>query len=359
MPASPEAPAPAPLTGDWPLVGHQQAIALFRRALAGDQLGHAYLLTGPSGIGRGTLARTVAQALVCTGSAERPCGVCSACRRASRGLHPDIAGLSLETQGQRERERGSSQSKNTRVSIEAVREFCASLSLRPLESPWRVAILEDVERFSREAYDALLKTLEEPPPFVVLLLVATEPEAVPETIRSRCRPVALEPLGREEITAALVARGAEAGLAAAVARYSRGRIGDALKLIADEARLETRRQTVTAGLAMIEDPLDALLSARQLAESFRRGKRDEVTAQVDALLGLWRDLMLTRAGCATEVVNADVAERIAQVAEGLSLEQVRQGLRATYEALNDLAINVQPRLALDRMVTQWPRLPRT
>src|SRR5919205_4005152 len=212
---------------EWPVVGHSAAVEIFQRAVSSGQVGHAYLISGPEGVGRGTLARVFAQALVCT-SQERPCGACSACRRALRGLHPDVLLLNLETQRQRESGRDS---KNTRVSIEAVRELCASLALRPLEASWRVALLEDVDRFSRDAFDALLKTLEEPPPFVVMLLIANEAEAIPETIRSRCRPVVLEPLARADVVSALIERGAAPDLAAAIAAFTRGRLGEALSLL--------------------------------------------------------------------------------------------------------------------------------
>lgn len=339
--------------GSWPVVGHADAVALLSRAVGGGQVGHAYLISGPEGIGRHTLAVAFTQALLCTAE-RKPCGVCSACSRVARGLHPDVLTLSLETQAAESKR----DAKNTQISIESVRELRTALALRPLEGPWRVALLEDVERFSWPAFDALLKTLEEPPPFVVLLLIATEVERVPQTIRSRCRPVPLEPLPRAEVAAQLRARGVEPDQAASLAALTRGRLGQALALADDRKARDEREKAINAALAMIENPLEALKAARSLADNFRRGKRDEVAAQLDTLLGLWRDILLAAGGCAEQMVNADVAARIEALALRWSLPEIQQALHATYDALTDLSINVQPRLALDRMVTQWPRPAR-
>jgi len=339
----------------WPIIGHQGAVELLQRSIATGQVGHAYLISGPQGIGRRTLARTFAQALVCeVPLPERPCGVCSACRRTARGIHPDVMTVSLEQQAAVD----SHESKNTRITIDTIRELRSNLALRPLEADWRVAILEDVELFSLPAYDALLKSLEEPPPFVVLLLIATEVEAVPETIRSRCRPLALEPLSRAEVSAALTERGVEPEQATMLAGITRGRIGQAIALAGDRAALDARRESVDAGLEMIENPVAALGTVRRMTDIFRRGQRARVEADLDTLLGLWRDLLLIAARCPDQIVNVDVSERLQRLADAWDLPQIHDGLTATHQALFDLSINVQPRLALDRMVTQWPRLTR-
>lgn len=336
----------------WPIVGHRVAVDLLSRAARTGQVGHAYLLSGPERIGRGTLARTFARALVCTSAPElRPCGECSACRRIERGLHPDVAVLSLESQAA---EGGSRDSKNTQISIETIRELRGSISLRPMEANWRVAILGDVERFSLPAYDALLKTLEEPPPFVVLILIATDLEAVPETIRSRCRQVPLDRLSRDDVTEALIGRGVEPAEAATIASITRGRIGQSFDLAGDREALAARREAIETGLEMVEDPLLALGGARRLSDAFRRGQRPKVEAELDLLVGLWRDMLLIASGCPEQIVNADFEDRLTSLSTRWGVADIHQGLKATYEALFDLGINVQPRLALDRMVTQWP-----
>ncbi len=337
---------------DWPVVGHRAAVDLLRRSIVTGQVGHAYLFTGPEGIGRRTLARVFAQALVCQHEpGARPCGSCSACRRADRNIHPDVLTISLEQQAAGD----TRDSKNTRISIETIRELRSNLSLRPLEADWRVALLEDVELFSLAAYDALLKTLEEPPPFVVLLLIATELDSVPETIRSRCRPVSLEPLSRADVATALIVRGIDPELATMVAGVTRGRIGKAIELASDEAALAARRTAIEAAIEMIESPLVAIGTVRRMADGYRRGQRHRVERELDTLLGVWRDLLLIGAGCADQVVNVDMLARLRPLAGQWNLDQIRRGVSATHQVLQDLSINVQPRLALDRMVTQWPR----
>lgn len=339
-------------TSSWPIIGHRVAVDLFARSIRSSQIGHAYLLTGPEGIGKRTLARLVAQALACTAPLDsRPCGVCSNCRRIERDTYPDVTVVSLENQAAGERR----DRKNTRVSIETIRELRSSISLRPLEGDWRIAIVEDVDLFSRDAYDALLKTLEEPPPFVVLLLIATEVEAIPETIRSRCHQIPLEPLSRADVIETLTARGVDPEQALTVASLTRGRIGHALALANDAKALAERREAIASGLEMIENPLAAIGGVRRLADTFRRGQREKVEAQLDLLLGLWRDLLLVAAGCSDQIVNADAQQRLATLAARWTVGDIHRGLKATYQALGDLASNAQPRLALDYMVTQWPR----
>ena len=336
----------------WPVTGHHVAVDLLSRAVRSGDVAHAYLITGPAGVGRSTLALTFASALSCAAPAEqRPCGQCSACRRIARGIYPDVSVTTLASQAARSTE---SDRKNTRISIDVVRELRSSISLRPMEGDWRVAVIEDADLLSRDASDSILKTLEEPPPFVVIVLIATEFEALPATIRSRCLHIPLGLLSRAEITAVLIGRGVDAGQAAMIASISRGRIGQSLELAADAEALAARRDAVEACLKMIDDPLIALGCARRLAEAFRRGQREQVQQQLDLLVGLWRDMLLVRIGCADQVVNTDVTDRITALAGRWGPGEIHTGLKATYQALIDLCANVLPRLALDYMVVQWP-----
>jgi DNA polymerase III subunit delta' len=344
--------ASAAATSHWPIIGHHNAVEQLARAVQSGRINHAYLFTGPDGVGRRTLANTFARALVCQAPLEsRPCGACSACRRVSEGIFPDVTTVSIETQQAASERR---ESRNTVISIDTIRELRSSVSLRPMEADWRVAILEDVERVSRDAYDALLKTLEEPPPFVVLILIATEFAALPETIRSRCRQIALEPIPRDLVAAELVRRGQPEDHADLIARLTRGRIARALELAGDESKLERRRESVDIALAMISDPLAALAESRRMADVFRRGQRDQIHREIDQLIGLWRDLLLYRSGCPDDVANIDVIDQLNTVSTHWELSDIRDGLEACARALHDLSVNVQPRLALNTMVMQWP-----
>jgi DNA polymerase III subunit delta' len=340
-------------TGKWPVIGHENAVDQLSRAVANGRVNHAYLFTGPAGIGRRTLARTFAQALVCQSPerSSRPCGACSACRRVLEGTYPDVTMLSLETQLAASERKDS---RNTVISIETIRELRSSVSLRPMEADWRVAMLDDVDRVSRDAYDALLKTLEEPPSYVILLLIANEFAALPETIRSRCRHISLEPVPRNVVAAELSSRGIEADQADLIARLTRGRIARALDLISDQEALEQRRVGVETALEMIEDPLSALAEARRMADVFRRGQRDQVQKEIDQLIGLWRDLLLHKAGRPDDVTNIDVIDRLTQAGTTWQLQDIQNAVEACYQALHDLSVNVQPRLALNAMVVQWP-----
>src|SRR5690242_646347 len=178
------------------IYGNQQAQARLERAALGDAVSHAWLLTGPANIGKTTLALEFARLLECTGrdpASAEPCGECVSCRKLAHGAHPDV--IVIEPK------------KDERtLKVELVREMIHLASLAPSESRWRIFIIPDIERMVLAGANALLKTLEEPAPGVMLLLTSSEPETPLPTILSRCQVVPMLPLTPEEITYALTGR---------------------------------------------------------------------------------------------------------------------------------------------------------
>src|SRR5215470_13079523 len=166
---------------NWDIIGHEWAIDFLRRSIAGGHVAHAYLLSGPEGVGKGLLALRLAQALNCEAGGPDPCLACRTCKRIARGNHPDvrIAGMASQALGLKPDEAA----RQKELKIDTVREWQGDISLRPYEGRRRVFILHDAERLTDAASNAMLKTLEEPPPYATLLLVAhTAGELLPTIV---------------------------------------------------------------------------------------------------------------------------------------------------------------------------------
>ncbi|NJP06708.1 MAG: hypothetical protein HC837_14370 [Chloroflexaceae bacterium] len=157
---------------NWDMIGHAWAVASLQHSIAHQQTAHAYLFTGPEGVGKARLALRLAQVLNCEQQQEQPCLVCSTCRRIEHGNHPDVRIASMTTQGQAVKAEDAARQKE--LKIDTVRAWQRDIALRPYEGRRRVFVLHDAERLSIEASNALLKTLEEPPPFATIILVAND-----------------------------------------------------------------------------------------------------------------------------------------------------------------------------------------
>lgn len=158
--------------------GNPAAVSLLRAAAGGRRTGHAYLFYGSEGTGKRTLAGIFAQALLCGGGEERPCGRCVACRKFEKGAHPDYTVLRKPAD-------------KAFLVVDQIRALREEIYIRPNEADRRVVLIENCETMNAPAANALLKVLEEPPPYAVFLLTAASQRAIPETILSRCIPIEL------------------------------------------------------------------------------------------------------------------------------------------------------------------------
>ena len=254
------------------VVGQEHVKEPLLRAIREGRLAQAYLFSGPRGVGKTTTARLLAMAVGCQGP-ERPCGVCPHCQAVQKGAHPDVVEIDAASNN----------------SVEDVRELRERILLAPLTAPKKVFILDEAHMLSKSAFNALLKTLEEPPPHVLFVFATTEPERMPPTILSRVQHYRFRRLREEEIALKLrrileeMGREAEEEALLLIARLSDGAMRDAESLLERLLLLEgplTRTQ-VEAALGL--PPKEALA---RLAEALLLGKVPEALAEARRLYGL-------------------------------------------------------------------------
>ncbi|WP_114313073.1 DNA polymerase III subunit gamma/tau [Thermus caldifontis] len=244
------------------LVGQEHVKEPLMRAVREGRLAQAYLFSGPRGVGKTTTARLLAMAVGCQG-AERPCGVCAHCQAVQKGAHPDVVEIDAASNN----------------SVEDVRELRERILLAPLSAPRKVFILDEAHMLSKSAFNALLKTLEEPPPHVLFIFATTEPERMPPTILSRTQHYRFRRLTEEEIASKLwrilkeMGREADGDALLLVARLSDGALRDAESLLDRLLLLEgpLTRKRVEEALGL--PPKEAL---SRLARGLARGDLKEV-----------------------------------------------------------------------------------
>lgn len=370
------------------IVGQPLAVSLLTRALE-QGASHAYLFTGPPGVGKSAAALAFAAGLACP---ENGCGICSTCRRVLEGLHPDVEVIAPE---------------GTFIRKEEITEINLQAAYRPYEARAKVYVFLEADHLNAEAANAFLKTLEEPPAHVHFILVTDHPEKLLDTIASRCQPVSFSPVPTPALAADLTSRfGLSEEEAAMVARVAGGNLEYARELVSSASARRERdlllnlaRDLPAAGLMDVQVGLDEImadLESRALervagldAELARalewagdartkawlkkrheeRAKRQQRRLQVQGLqtvtrvfAGWYRDLGLVAAGAEAAVLNQDRLDDLrAQVLPG-GLLAYTEAVAAVQKAQERLRYNVDARCTIGDMfrsikeaLTQWPR----
>lgn len=331
----------------WAIIGNERVVARLAQAARTRSPSHAYLFVGPEQVGKCTVAHVFAQSLVCRHPERAPCGECRGCHLADEDHHPDIQLIDFEAQRQILEEKDVS----TSYKVELVRRLQSDLSLRPIEADWKVIIFTRAERMTTQAANAFLKTLEEPPRFVVLILTTHDDELLLPTIRSRCQKISLRPVPARDIASALRERGVGDERARLVAGLSEGRVGWALRAAGDDEILTAR-----------DDALDLL---RQLLRTTRT-ERFQVAADManqheTEVLGIWavwwRDILLLQNDTRRHIVNVDHSTLLQQVADTVeppAVQQVLETIQQSVRLLNET--NVNPQLVWEVLMLKLPQL---
>ena len=330
---------------EWDVLGHEWAARLLAQHIANGEARHAYLFTGPPGVGRRTLALRFTQALNCPQppAPGQPCRTCRDCIQIERLRHPDLSLVQSEMEG-------------ATLKVEQIRELQHTLALSPYQARYRIALLVRFQEANPNAQNALLKTLEEAPEKVILLLTADTAESLLPTISSRCEVLRLRPLAVDGLEIALQTYWAQPPeLARRLAHLAGGRVGAAVRMVNEPALLERRQ----GWLADLQELLAAPIRQRfAYADRVTRGKEKAalLPEMIQTWLTYWRDTLLVASGAGSPLTNLDCEAEIRHLAGQMSLDTVRARTADLERALARLDANVNARLLVEILLLDWPNL---
>lgn len=326
----------------WDLIGHDWAVKLLRGHILNDSLRHAYLITGPKGIGKSNLALRFIQALNCPQPKLEgaPCLTCPTCNRISRLEHPDLFPISVEEDSKR-------------IKVDQIRELIHSLALSPYESKYRFGLLLDFENASLSAQNSLLKTLEEPPGSVILILTAITGDALLETIRSRCEEIKLNPIPLDVTSRGLQdLHNIPPEEANHLAHISGGKPEIALGMHADPELLKRRATLLDEHIEILDgNSVRRFAYAQQVSQDPQK-----VTELLDIWISIWQDILHQSSKSQMPLQNIDRKKDIENILNQVDLDTARTSLNLFQRAHRLLGENANLKLTLEDLFLGLPRI---
>jgi DNA polymerase-3 subunit gamma/tau len=344
------------------VIGQQHICRMLQNAVSQGRVGHAYLFAGPRGVGKTTTARLLAKALNCvTGPTAEPCNSCAQCRSIAAGANVDVIEIDAASN------RG----------IDEIRALRENVKFAPAGGRYKIYIIDEVHMLTREAFNALLKTLEEPPEHAMFVLATTDPDKLPPTITSRCQRLTFRRIPTGEIAALLERIALEEGYeldheaAILAARSASGAIRDAESTLEQlfaygEKRITLQEARAVLGKVGVDTLVeltgavlegDAAAVVRRVTETVDSGIDPRVLAE--ELLDLWRDWFIHSLGGEADGLAERLAERAPTASERAVPPETWLSLLAPLRrTLVELKLSRQPRLILELALVELTRLPR-
>ncbi len=317
------------------IIGHEQIKEHFQKAIENQKVSHAYILTGEAGMGRKSLAHAFALALLCEKGKKEPCMQCHACKQVLSGNHPDLIHVNHE--------------KPNSIGVDDIREqINDTIMVRPYSSYYKIYIVDDAEKMTQQAQNALLKTIEEPPSYAIIILLTTNQEAFLPTILSRCVQLKLKPLKdfvvKHYLTEALHVPEADADVYAA---FARGNLGKAISLVSSED-FKLMHEEVLRLLKSIRK-----MDISELLEYIRKLKEDnlDIYECLDFMQMWYRDVLLYKV---TKDMNLLIFKDEYRAVNEISMNSSYDGLEKILEAIDKARVrldaNVNMELAMELML---------
>lgn len=312
------------------------------------RLRHAYLFVGPPQVGKSTVVRAFAKALLCTGEGPQPCGKCRSCRLMEKGAHSDFRLFSpTDSDGLVDRANGE-------LRVEASAEVIHDAALRPVEGRYKIFHIQDAHMARREFSNKILKTLEEPPGHVVICVTATDRSLLLPTIVSRCEVIDLRPIpvavAKEALAEGWNVEGDRAEL---LARLCGGRLGWAVRQLEETGGADKRLERLAELRTLVDaNRVERLRFSEQTAAD--RNNRN-LFDMLELWVTWWRDVLLTQHGCADAIRNLDQQTYVEDYAGVLSQSDVQRHLETLQRVERYLHHTVNTRLAMDALLLDMPR----
>lgn len=325
------------MAGFQDIIGQEQIREHLENALKTGKISHAYIINGEKGSGKEFIARIFAAALQCEAQEGKPCQKCRSCRQALSGNQPDIIQVTHE--------------KPNTIGVEDVRtQINNDIILKPYSSPYKVYIVNEAEKMTPQAQNALLKTLEEPPAYAVILLLTANVNSLLQTISSRCVVLNMKPTGDEQMREYLMHKLQIPDYRAQVCvAFARGNVGKA-KMLASSEDFETVKQEAVSLLKYIKDmDVAEIIAAIKKISDYKM----EVNDYLDIISVWYRDVLLFKAtNDANHLVFREEIQNIRKVAGRTSYEGIECVLGALEKAKSRLKANVNFELTMELLLME-------